>query len=194
VGAKHLFYTSHMGASSTSAFPPMISHAAAESYLQASGVPSTALRNGFYAESMMMYLQEALQTGELNLPEDGPVAWTTHEDLAEATAKLMLSERSVETAIKLTSAEALNFKDIAALASEITGKSIVRNTISDAKFIENLEARGVPSFAIPIAMGLFLASRNGEFSSTEDSTLAHLLGRKPLSVLEFLNKKIERKT
>ncbi|RYZ78708.1 MAG: SDR family NAD(P)-dependent oxidoreductase, partial [Proteobacteria bacterium] len=77
VGVKHLFYTSHMGASSTSAFPPMISHAAAESYLQASGVPFTALRNGFYAESMMMYLQEALQTGELNLPEDGPVAWTT---------------------------------------------------------------------------------------------------------------------
>ena len=46
------------------------------------GVPVTSLRNGFYA-SRGDAAGRAVETGELAAPEDGPVAWTSHDDLAE---------------------------------------------------------------------------------------------------------------
>ncbi len=85
-GARRILYTSHMGANPASSFAPMVDHAATEAALQDAGVPFTALRNGFYADSAAYLLGAALQTGELAVPEDGPVAWTTPADLAEAAA------------------------------------------------------------------------------------------------------------
>ena len=67
-------------------FLPMLDHAATEAALQDSGVAFTSLRNGFYATTTVQLLRGALQTGELAAPEDGPVSWTSHADLAEAAA------------------------------------------------------------------------------------------------------------
>jgi NAD(P)H dehydrogenase (quinone) len=64
----------------------MRDHAATEELLQASGGPFTSLRNGFYATTVRQFMGPALQTGTIELPEDGPVSWTTHADLAEAAA------------------------------------------------------------------------------------------------------------
>src|SRR4051795_5665261 len=53
-GAERIVYTSHMGANRASAFAPMPDHAATEATLEASTVPFTSLRNGFYAASGVM--------------------------------------------------------------------------------------------------------------------------------------------
>jgi len=47
-------------------------------------VPFTSLRNGFYASSVVMQLSR-----ELAVPEDGPIAWTAHADLAEVAALVL---------------------------------------------------------------------------------------------------------
>ncbi|MEV4045163.1 Rossmann-fold NAD(P)-binding domain-containing protein [Streptomyces sp. NPDC049744] len=52
-------------------------HAATEEILRGCGVPFTSLRNGFYAAGATRLLDHALETGEILLPADGPVAWTT---------------------------------------------------------------------------------------------------------------------
>lgn len=76
-GAERILYTSHMGSNPSSPFPPMHNHAGTEEELRESGVAFTFLRNGFYASpTPMMMLGNALETGELAAPEDGPVAWT----------------------------------------------------------------------------------------------------------------------
>jgi hypothetical protein len=43
-----------------------------------------------------------------------------------------------------------------------------------------MAARGVPPAVIEISLGLYRASRDGEFAAV-DPTLERLLGRKPLS-------------
>src|SRR6478609_8183531 len=83
-GVKRVVYTSHMGCSATSEFPPMRNHAATELMLRDAGIPFTALRNGFYASSALMLLGGAFETGKLVAPADGPVSWTTHADLPDA--------------------------------------------------------------------------------------------------------------
>ena len=175
-GAGRILYTSHMGANPASPFHPMPDHAATEALLRGSGVAFTALRNGFYATTAVMLLGRAVETGELVAPEDGPVAWTTHADLA-ATAALALAEGGLDGATPaLTGAEAFDMAGVAALASELTGRPIRRIVVADAAYRDGMVARGVPEAAADMLVGLFAASRQGAFAPA-DPTLARLLGR-----------------
>lgn len=184
-GARRVVYTSHMGASADSRFAPMVTHAAAEEALRASGVAFTALRNGFYADSAAEMLRRALETGELALPADGPVAWTTHADLAQAAARALVDGALDGVTPPLTADAAVDFARIAEIASERVGRRIRRVVVSDEAFCVGMAARGVPEARVAIAMGMFLASRRGEFAGV-DPTLGRLLGRAPTTIDEAL--------
>lgn len=93
VGVKRIVYTSHMAASASSAFPPMLDHAATEDMLRGCGLAWTALRNGFYAASGLMLMGDALTTGLLEAPADGKVSWTAHADLAELPRSSLPAKR-----------------------------------------------------------------------------------------------------
>ena len=191
-GARRILYTSHMGAHPASPFSPMPDHAASEDMLQASGVAFTSLRNGFYADSGLMLMGQALETGRLVAPEDGPVSWTTHADLAEATAIILANEGRFEGITPpLTSSAALDLTDLAGIASELTGRPIERVVVPDDAYRTSLVSHGVPAAAADMLVGLFAASRQGEFAAV-DPTLANLLGRPPISMREVLKKKIAR--
>jgi NAD(P)H dehydrogenase (quinone) len=64
----------------------MWTHATTETMLANSGVPWTALRNGFYADAELRFMGTEWQQGRVAAPADGKVAWTTHTHLAEAAA------------------------------------------------------------------------------------------------------------
>ena len=193
VGATRILYTSHMGASAASEFPPMLSHAAAEKYLETTGVPFTSLRNGFYAESGLMMLGEAMKTGEFRLPEDGPVAWTSHDDLAEAAALVLTRGGFEGPTPSLTSRDAIDFEGIAGILSDIARRRIRRIVVPDDQYEETMRSRGVPPERIDIIMGMFRASRKGEFLKT-DSALARLIGREPLTMRDVLTARFTRDT
>jgi NAD(P)H dehydrogenase (quinone) len=184
-GARRILYTSHMGSSLTSLFPPMVDHAATEEALREAGVPFTSLRNGFYAASALLQLGDALKTGELVAPEDGPVSWTTHSDLTE-TAAIVLSEESLNGITPdLTASEAIDLEGIAAIASELTGRPIRRIVVPDAQYRAGLLAHGLPEERADMFLGLFRASRRGEFNRI-DPTLARLINRPPKLMRDVL--------
>jgi len=181
-GARRIFYTSHVGASPSSPFAPMPDHAATEAALRDSGVAFTVLRNGFYADSALLMLGGAATTGELVAPADGAVSWTAHSDLAEATGILMSEEGPAEcVTLDLTASEALDMNGIAATLSELAGRTVRRVVIPDAVYRAGMVARGLPEARADMMVGLFLASRLGQFSRV-DPTLARLLGRPPLAM------------
>ncbi|HEX6482855.1 MAG TPA: SDR family oxidoreductase [Ktedonobacteraceae bacterium] len=185
-GARRILYTSHMGSSPTSLFPPMVDHAATEAALRDSGVAFTALRNGFYAASALMLLGNALKTGELAAPEDGPVAWTAHPDLAEVAA-IALSEEVLDGVTPpLTASEALDLDGIAAIASELAQRPIRRIVVPDTKYQDDMAAHGLPEERADVLLGMFRASRQGEFNRV-DPTLARLIGRPPMSMRGVLS-------
>ncbi|WP_329557694.1 SDR family oxidoreductase [Streptomyces sp. NBC_00696] len=185
-GARRVLYTSHMGANPASPFAPMPDHAETEGVLRAAGVPFTSLRNGFYAATTVMLLGSALQTGELVAPEDGPVSWTAHGDLAEAAAIVLAEEGRFDGVTPaLTGAEALDLADVAALASSVSGRTIKRVTVSDDEYRAGLVSHGVPEGQAELLVGLFRASRAGEFAEVSP-VLGELLGRAPVSVREVL--------
>jgi uncharacterized protein YbjT (DUF2867 family) len=166
-----------MAASATSQFPPMRNHAATEDLLAACGLAWTSLRNGFYAASALMFFSDP---EEVAAPADGPVAWTAHADLAEAAAILLATPGRFEGPTPpLTASAALDLADLATL------RGLPRVTVPDDAFRAGLVAHGAPPARIDITMGLFLASRAGEFAAV-DPTLAQLIGRAPITMQTVL--------
>ena len=189
-GAKRIVYTSHMAASHSSLFPPMLDHAATEEMLDQSGLAWTSLRNGFYASSGLMFMGDALKTGILEVPADGKVSWTAHADLAEAAAILLADEGRYEGPTPaLTGAQVLDLADLAAAVSELQAQPVHRQIVPDENFQAKMAARGMPGRFVDIMLGFYRASRQGEFAAV-DPTLARLLGRSPISMRDVLAEKV----
>jgi NAD(P)H dehydrogenase (quinone) len=190
VGAKRIVYTSHMAASATSAFPPARDHAATEAMLADSGLAWTALRHGFYAESGLMMSGEGLKTCVIEAPADGKVSWTTHADLAEADAIILADEGRFDGPTPpLTASQAIDLDEFAAIASDVLGKPVSRNVLSDEDLKAKMATRGVPEGAARMALGLYIAARNGEFAVV-DPTLEQMLGRSPVTMRNLIAEKV----
>jgi uncharacterized protein YbjT (DUF2867 family) len=185
-GAQRILYTSHQAASPTSLFPPQKVHAATEEHLKRQGVPYTALRNGFYASTLGFYIGAALKTGTLAVPQDGPVSWTAHEDLAEAAAFALTEDGALEGITPpLTAPHTLDFADVAEVLSRITGRTVTRVVMDDNEWTSAAVAGGMPRPAAEFSLTMFGASRNGEFNAT-DTTLEATIGHPAKTVHEIL--------
>ena len=185
-GVRRIVYTSHMGASASSAFPPMHDHATTQAMLAESGLAWTALRNGFYASTVPMLIGGAVASGAIEAAEDGPVSWTAHADLAAAAARILVDEGRFDGPTPpLTAAQALSLADVASILGEENGRTIERRTVTDEEQTARLVAMGLPPRVVDISLGLYRAARAGEFAAT-DPLLAQLIGREPVTLREVL--------
>ncbi len=181
-GARRIVYTSHMGAGSRSAFAPMHDHAATEAMLGEAGMKWTSLRNGFYASTVPQLIGDAAGSGVLAAPRDGKVSWTAHADLAAAAALVLVGAGRFEgPPPPLPAGAALDLAAGAALVSDVSGRPVERRVVSDADHEKRLAEAEMNPKAIETIMGLFRASRAGEFA-TVDPTLAELLERPTTSL------------
>ena len=185
-GARRVLYTSHQGAAQDSLFGPMPDHAATEQYLVKTGAPFTSLRNGFYANTITAMFGQALETGELLAPADGPISWTAHADLAEAAAIILADEGRFDGPTPpLTAPEALDLHDIAGILTDATGRTIRRVVVDDEEWTAMLTGRGVPADRAELLLGMFHGARRGEFATTAPD-LEDLLGRPAIPVRQVL--------
>ncbi|MEU8998443.1 SDR family oxidoreductase [Streptomyces caniferus] len=185
-GVGRILYTSQMGAAHDSRFQACRDHAQTEDLLRATGLPWTALRNGFYAASALQFLEAARRSGDISLPADGPVAWTGHDDLAEATAAILTDEGRFEGPTPpLTGPAALDFDAVAEIAAQATGRPFTRTVVPGDAFHEQVLAHGAPAPIADLMLSIFAAARNGEFTAV-DPTLAALIGREPATFRTLL--------
>lgn len=185
-GVLRVLYTSHMAARADSPFTPAHDHAATEILLAEGGAPFTSLRHGFYAESALHLVGHGLQAGEIRVPEDGPVSWTTRADLAEADAILLAEEGRLDGITPpLTAPEAFTMADLAAIASELTGREIRHVILSDGEWLAGTVAQGVPAPMADMLLGMYRAARRGDFAAV-DPVLETLLGRRPQTMRDVL--------
>ncbi|WP_431689476.1 SDR family oxidoreductase [Hahella sp. NBU794] len=185
-GVKRILYTSHMGAREGSLFAPADQHAGTEAYLAKSGVAYTSLRHGFYAESCLNMIGDGLKSGDLRTPEDGPVSWTARSDLAQADAEIIIdSENWNGSTPPLTASQAWTMADIAALASDITGRRIRHVVVPDQEWLDAKMAAGMPKIYAELLLGSFQASRRGDFATTHPA-LENLLSRPAKTMRDVL--------
>lgn len=184
-GVGRILYTSHQGASFDNPFQPCCDHATTEDLLADSGVPWTSLRNGFYAHSVDFLTGPWRRTGKMAVPTDGPVSWTDREDAAEAAAVILASGTAYEGPVTLTAGKALTFEDVAAVGSDVTGRTVEFDVVGEADWLEAQAAAGVPEFGAHFVLGMFRGAAGGYFAGV-DPVLGTLLGREPTGMRETL--------
>ncbi|MCH1865063.1 NAD(P)H-binding protein [Nocardioides sp. CFH 31398] len=192
-GAQRIVYTSHQAASPDSLFAPQRVHAATETHLAGLGVPFTALRNGFYAGSLGLFVGDALRTGRLLAPADGPVSWTAHADLATAAATALTDDDPALDGVTppLTAGAALDLEAVAARLGELSGTPVTRVVVPDDVWREQAVAAGMPPGAADFTLGMYAAARRGDFDVV-DPTLGRLLGREPVAVDTAIGALVDR--
>ncbi|MCO6187233.1 SDR family oxidoreductase [Rhizobium sp. L1K21] len=185
-GVKHIVYTSmpNPGPESRITFAP--DHRGTEEAIKASGLTYTILRNSWYNENLFMSLPSALQSGKwFTSTNGGRLAYIAHVDCAAALAAALASDNTSSEVLTMTGPQSLSYAEIAALASEATGKPIEVINLTDDQLAEGMKAAGVPEFMLPFMLGIEANVREGHFDLVTDD-FEKLTGKKPSPLKDFL--------
>lgn len=184
-GVKRLAYTSLPNAETSKvSFAP--DHLGTEEAIKATGIPYLLFRDNWYLENLFMSLPNALKSGQwYTSAADGRTAFVARDDIAAAIAGALANPPAGSTTYTLTGEQAFTNDQIAALASEITGKPIQVVHLTDEQLAGGMKAAGVPEAFIPTFVSFDTATRTGGLATVTEDT-ATLSGRKPKSLRAFL--------
>ncbi|KAA8910542.1 hypothetical protein FN846DRAFT_904957 [Sphaerosporella brunnea] len=151
----------------------MVAHLATEQYIKASGLQYTLIREGVYTDVFPFFLNWFPHTKKIMLTNDGPIAWTSRDELGEQTAKLLADEGKVTKVM----AQAL-------------GKNIEFEIVPFEEYAQALINGGKPEWLASVRGSTCDGVAKGEEETTEP-LLEELLGRKPIGATEWLQKTLK---
>ncbi len=188
-GVKHMVYTSFARKNETETSPLALlvkSHIETEKNIKAAGIPCTILDNNLYFDTIPMFAGEkVLETGIFFPAGDGKAAFALRNDMAEAAANILTSEGHENRTYSFSNTENVSFQQNADILGELKGKDIQYISPDVKTYKDTLSKAGVPVEYAELFTGFGEAIQQGEFTS-ENTDLSKILGRKPLSLKEFL--------
>lgn len=175
-GVGHVIYTSILKGAAN----PMVlaaDHIETEAALQASGLPHTVLRNGWYTENYTGSLAAAVAHGTMaGAAGDGLVSTASRADYAEAIAVVALDKAHQGKVHELAGDAAYRLADMAAEVSRQTGKAIGYASLPEADYAAMLMGFGLPEgFARVLADSDVQAAKGALFDDSR--SLSRLIGR-----------------
>ena len=183
-GVGHVVYTS-MPKPETSAVTFAADHLGTENTLKASGLSYTILRNSWYQENLLMGLGAALKSGQwYSSAGDGKLPHIAHADCARAAAAALIQAPANQT-FTLTGPALHTTQQIAALASEATGKPLKVVEVTDEQLAAGMAHAGLPEAIIPMLVSFDTNTRQGGFDVLTND-VENLTGQKPSSLEAFL--------
>lgn len=140
-GVEHIVYISFVDADHNVS-PIAVDHRATEAALRASGIAWTSLRDQWYADLIVDPTARMVADGRAVVPSNDPgTAWVTRKDCAAAAAAVLTTSGHENQVYEITGPELVRFRDIASIASEITGIPI---EIVEADAGDDLSAPELP--------------------------------------------------
>ena len=188
-GVKHIFYTSFERKNETDTSPISFvaaSHIATENWIKNSGLTYTIFRNNLYLDILPWFFGEnVLKTGVFLPTGETKSAPTLRDDMAEATANVLLTEGHENKEYAFSNTENVAMGDIVKSLSEIVGKNIPYVSPTTEVYVETLTNANVPSEFVGMFAGFSEAIKQGEFE-VQKTDLETLLGRKPTTAKQYL--------
>lgn len=181
-GVKYIAYTSVP--QPVPANPALVvpDHAGTEQAIRDSGLAWTMLRDNLYAHMQLPGLEHAIESGQLvTNAGGGRVAYVTREDCAAAAAAVLTQDGHASIAYHVTGPAALSAADLAALATEVSGREVEVVRVDDDAYAAGLRAAGLPAEAADVVTSFGAAARGG-FLADAASTVADLTGRAPIAL------------
>jgi NAD(P)H dehydrogenase (quinone) len=182
-GVKRIVYTSLLRADS-SPLDLAAEHLATEQAIEASGIPYTILRNGWYTENYTGSIGGALAGGAfLGSARDAKISSASRADYAAAAVAVLTSKGHEGKTYELAGDEAWTLNGLAAEISKQSGKKIPYRDLPEKEYATTLTGFGIPEgFARLIAGWDVAASKGALFDDSRQ--LSKLIGRPttPMSV------------
>ncbi|MCO5999115.1 Rossmann-fold NAD(P)-binding domain-containing protein [Actinoallomurus rhizosphaericola] len=119
------------------------------------------------------------------LQEQPPVSWTAREDAAEAAAIILTSDRTFDGPTVLTAGAAPTFHDIAAIASDLSGRKIDYDLVEPEEWVATQVQQGNTEFMARLLLSMYQAAEKG-YCSEVDPLLGQLIAREPRSARDAL--------
>jgi len=186
---KHILYTSFARKNETESSPLAkvnTAHLKTEDAIINSGIKYTIMRNSLYADNIPEFVgPNVFETGIYLPAGDGKCAFVTRQDMAEATANILVDGEIESRIYEFSNIENISFDDIAGMLTDISGKQITYTNMDTDEFVNKMQSVGIPEGALNGIIPFIEAIREGEFEA-DKSDLPTLLGRNPESVKEYL--------
>lgn len=183
-GVQRIVYTSLLHAD-TSPLSLAPEHLETEIALQASGIPHTVLRNGWYTENYTGSVPGALAGGAfIGNAGEGKISSAARADYAEAAAVVLTSEGHEGKTYELAGDSAYTLGDLAAEISRQTGKAIPYKNLPPAGYAAALAGFGLPGALAEAIAGWDVGASQGALFD-DGRQLSGLIGRPttPLSAV-----------
>jgi NAD(P)H dehydrogenase (quinone) len=175
-GVKRIVYTSILHADRT---PISLGeeHRATEAALASSGLLSTILRNGWYAQNYTASIPAALANGALvGSAGEGRISLATRADYAEAAAVVLTGEGHEGKTYELAGDAAVTLADLAAEISRQTGRDIPYRDLPKAEYAAILKQAGLPETVAEALAEWDVDASNGALFD-DSRQLSKLIGR-----------------
>lgn len=153
--------------------------------LEASDIDACIIQPSWYMQNFHTWMGTHLAENELPMPTgNGKVAFIDTRDLGAAIAEILSGENHAGKSYTLTGAKALDHYEVASTLSDVTGRNIVYNDVSDEDFVKKVMDKGwgeKPATYTAYLFGKVKAGSEAEVSPD----LENILGRAPITFREF---------
>jgi NAD(P)H dehydrogenase (quinone) len=186
-GVGHIIYTSLLHADHTTVGLAG-EHLATEKMIEASGIPSTVLRNGWYIENYTGTLQAIIAHGtHYGASGSGKISAASRVDFAEALAAVAASEGHEGKVYELAGDEAFTGAEFAAALSKVGGKEITFVNMDEQSYADVLKQVGLPEHFAQFLASADTSITNGDLYD-DGHDLSKLIGRPTTSLSAVLTK------
>ncbi|MDQ2999203.1 MAG: SDR family oxidoreductase [Chloroflexota bacterium] len=182
-GVRQIVFLSLIGVEKNRVVP----HYKIEQHILKSGLEYTFLRPSFFMQNLSTtHRDEIKDQNEIFVPAGrGKTSFIDARDIA-AVATLTLTEAGHANQIyELTGDEALDYGQVAALLTDVLGRSITYRHPSLLQFMRRQHAKGTPLAFAAVMAGIYTTARLG-LAARLTGDLRRLLGRAPISFKQYV--------
>jgi NAD(P)H dehydrogenase (quinone) len=176
-GVKHISFFGIAGTSPEvpSALMPFLLYA--ESAVRNSGMAWTILRNCFYADPIVEWVDDIVKMGTIPYPTaNGATAYVARADIARAAAAVLTGESHDGKIYNLTGPERMTTADLCRAVATATGKPVEDRNASDDDY--RAIAGDQPPFMTAVLLGLYHGIRDGYYDVLSND-IETLTGKAP---------------
>ena len=157
-----------------------------EQHLKASGLAWTLLRPNWFMQNYSTTNAQSVRDGGVIAEPagDAKTAFIDTRDVAAVAVKALTEEGHQGQAYALTGPEALDRQEVAQAISEVTGKEVRYEPLSEEAFRERMSQAGMPAPYLELMAGLYRSVQAGDTAHTTDA-VERLLSRPPTSFGRF---------
>ncbi|MEV0054873.1 SDR family oxidoreductase [Saccharopolyspora shandongensis] len=159
-------------------------HGVGDDELRAAGMPHAVLRPNAFMQNALQWLPTIRARDAIVLPVGAArVSMIDVEDIGLAAASLLTADAATG-GYDLTGPEALDYREVAEILSEVAGRPIRHVDAAPTEVATAMRSAGVPDWAVAARLQLYATYRAGE-AEVVTTAIADITGRPPRDYRSF---------